>query len=146
MPKNDNTYLKIKLHSFLITITSDLTKMRSSQQSERYRRIKILHDYLKENMLTATPARVTRLMYDVSGVFPYNSHSFHLAEIAVEKINLLWNEGQLDRIMLFTLAHLMVFERYISTVDLKRTFIDTVRTANMTQKFSAPSHFNARYV
>ena len=116
--------------------------MRSEQQSERFRRIKALHDYLKDHMYEASPQQTIRLIHEISAVFPVNSHSYFLAEIVAEQINLLWNDGRLDRILLFTLALLLVFDRYISTVSLKRVFIDKVRTMDMKRKYSSPSNYN----
>ena len=98
----------------------------------RTQRIQALHDYMMRHMATLAPDRISILVNDIAATFPANSHTFFLAELVVQQINRLWNQGHLDRVTLATLALLMVFERYVHTVNLKRTFIDAVRFGRMT--------------
>ena len=97
----------------------------------RQRRIQVLHDYMMRHMATLAPDRICALVRDIGAAFPENSHTFFLAELVEQQINRLWNQGHLDRVTLATLALLMVFERYVPTVNLKRTFIDAVRFGRM---------------
>ena len=113
--------------------------MHTTRQSERLIRIQALHDYLMRHMTAIMPDQVMERIRGIRAAFPPNSHTTFLADITIEQIDRLWLAGQLDRITLFTLANLMLFERYISNVNLKRTFIDAVRFVNMREFLSAPT-------